>query len=75
MNDTVNPDNIPDDMGRCMDLVENHLLPASQYFGRYAKRLPPVCSVPTGACPACTTTGVPASASRPVSPSTTGGSR
>ncbi len=25
-------DNIPDDMGRCMDLVENHLLPASQYF-------------------------------------------
>jgi uncharacterized sporulation protein YeaH/YhbH (DUF444 family) len=25
-------DNIPDDMGHCIDLVENHLLPASQYF-------------------------------------------
>jgi uncharacterized sporulation protein YeaH/YhbH (DUF444 family) len=25
-------DNIPDDMGRCLDLVENHLLPACQYF-------------------------------------------
>ena len=25
-------DNIPDDVGRCIDLVENHLLPASQYF-------------------------------------------
>ncbi len=25
-------DNIPDDMGRCIDLVENALLPASQYF-------------------------------------------
>ena len=25
-------DNIPDDMGNCIELVENHLLPASQYF-------------------------------------------
>ena len=25
-------DNIPDDMGRCIELVEKHLLPASQYF-------------------------------------------
>ncbi|MFN3745800.1 MAG: YeaH/YhbH family protein, partial [Hyphomicrobiaceae bacterium] len=25
-------DNIPDDMGRCLDLVENHLLPMCQYF-------------------------------------------
>jgi uncharacterized sporulation protein YeaH/YhbH (DUF444 family) len=25
-------DNIPDDMGHCIDLVENHLIPASQYF-------------------------------------------
>lgn len=25
-------DNIPDDMGHCIDLVENALLPASQYF-------------------------------------------
>ncbi|MDX2158046.1 MAG: YeaH/YhbH family protein [Hyphomicrobiaceae bacterium] len=25
-------DNIPDDMGNCLELVENHLLPASQYF-------------------------------------------
>ncbi len=25
-------DNIPDDMGHCIDLVENSLLPASQYF-------------------------------------------
>ncbi|MGD9801955.1 MAG: YeaH/YhbH family protein [Hyphomicrobiaceae bacterium] len=25
-------DNIPDDMGHCIDLVEDHLLPASQYF-------------------------------------------
>lgn len=25
-------DNIPDDMGRCIELVERHLLPASQYF-------------------------------------------
>jgi uncharacterized sporulation protein YeaH/YhbH (DUF444 family) len=25
-------DNIPDDMGRCIDLVENALLPVSQYF-------------------------------------------
>lgn len=25
-------DNIPDDMGYCVDLVENNLLPASQYF-------------------------------------------
>lgn len=25
-------DNIPDDMGHCIDLVENRLLPASQYF-------------------------------------------
>ena len=25
-------DNIPDDMGHCIDLVENQLLPASQYF-------------------------------------------
>ncbi len=25
-------DNIPDDMGHCIDLVENHLLPVSQYF-------------------------------------------
>lgn len=25
-------DNIPDDMGRCLELVEDHLLPASQYF-------------------------------------------
>lgn len=25
-------DNIPDDMGHCIELIENHLLPASQYF-------------------------------------------
>ncbi len=25
-------DNIPDDMGRCIELVEKHLLPACQYF-------------------------------------------
>ncbi len=25
-------DNIPDDMGNCLELVENHLLPACQYF-------------------------------------------
>ncbi len=25
-------DNIPDDMGRCIELVQEHLLPASQYF-------------------------------------------
>jgi uncharacterized sporulation protein YeaH/YhbH (DUF444 family) len=25
-------DNIPDDMGKCMELVEQHLLPVSQYF-------------------------------------------
>jgi uncharacterized sporulation protein YeaH/YhbH (DUF444 family) len=25
-------DNIPDDVGHCIDLVENHLLPVSQYF-------------------------------------------
>jgi uncharacterized sporulation protein YeaH/YhbH (DUF444 family) len=25
-------DNIPDDMGHCIDLVQNHLLPACQYF-------------------------------------------
>jgi len=25
-------DNIPDDMGRCLELIEQHLLPASQYF-------------------------------------------
>lgn len=25
-------DNIPDDMGRCLELVQEHLLPASQYF-------------------------------------------
>lgn len=25
-------DNIPDDMARCIDLAENHLLPACQYF-------------------------------------------
>ncbi|MFM9943233.1 MAG: YeaH/YhbH family protein [Hyphomicrobiaceae bacterium] len=25
-------DNIPDDMGRCIELVEQHLLPACQYF-------------------------------------------
>jgi uncharacterized sporulation protein YeaH/YhbH (DUF444 family) len=25
-------DNIPDDMGRCLELVEHNLLPACQYF-------------------------------------------
>jgi hypothetical protein len=32
----------------------------------------PVCSVPTGACPACTTTGTPASASSPHTSSSCG---